>query len=133
MRQRGFPGMRFIIGGVVVVLLLGCSGGKGTSTKSKNYIRFENEFGTAAEVYITLDACHQNVTLPRGESETIECVPEDGSTSFLVTVEMNPGGTGTYLKRECMVSGGQTVTIAAPEGTLNTFYLYVDGELCSAG
>ena len=127
MGRKGF----WAIGLVVVALLLGCGGKKSTSSKSKNYIRFENEFGSVSVLYITLEACHiQRLELERGSSETLECVPEDGSTSFLVMVEMNPDGVGRYWKQECVVEGGQTVTIKSV-GTLNTFYLYVDGEPCS--
>ena len=130
MRRRLFLWIGLI--GVVSAWLLGCGGDKGTSTTSKSYIRFENKFDGADELYITIEACHiQNFVLKKGQSATLECVPEDGSTSFLATVVMDweaPSYMGGYWKQECTVSGGQTVEIKSV-GTLATFYLFVDGEI----
>jgi hypothetical protein len=113
---------------IISTLALQCGGDKGTATRSKHYIRFENQYNWAPELNVIIEACHQRFTIERGETETIECVPKDGSTSFLVIVEMTPEEGWAHLRQECMVEGGQTVTIRR---VAHSFSLFVDGEQCS--
>lgn len=117
---------------IASALVVGCGGSESTSsTRSKNVIRFEHQWlfmEGRTELRITIDACNQSFELEPRETQTVECVPEDDSERFLVVIEGQVVGVsytgGEAVRKEFMVSGGQTVTI---KGTLSTFEVYVDG------
>lgn len=117
---------------IASVLLLGCGGDKGTSPgPSKNFIKFVNEYLWYEEymkLHITIEACHQDFYMEPHEVKVVECVCEDGSTSFLVVIETEFHGPlvshGTYTRWEGTVSGGQTVTIT---NTLLAMHVDVQG------
>jgi hypothetical protein len=117
---------------VASVLIFGCGGdNKGTSPSKgrKNFIKFENKWfygGEQNRLRVIIDVCHQDFSLKPGEEKIVECVPEDGSTQFLVAIEGGVIGIsytgGSIVRKEVLVSGGQTVTIS---GLVSTFYVDV--------
>jgi hypothetical protein len=115
---------------IVLALFFGCGGEKGSTSPrktSKSFIKFENRFFYGnMTLRITINACHQEFDLKPGEDKIVECVPEDGSTSFEVVIAAPQSYvTGQEPPRwTATVSGGQTVTITGT-GTNERPYIEV--------
>ena len=103
------------------IVLLGCGEG-GDVAKSGGYaITFKNEWGGTGEYrpYVTIPVCGHAFYLNPDEVKVVECVPEEGTETVLVHVEVQshlPGRPPSV--REVEVADGQTVTIKQVDVTL---------------